>query len=425
MSRWPRAPDVFAGLDVGTSAVKVVVARRRPGGDPSIVGMGQAGAGGIRRGVVVHLDDAADAVARAVAEAELTAGMKLPAAELSLGGAHVRGTNSRAIVAAAGPGRCITASDVRRAIASACAVPLPEERAVLDAIPQEFVVDDQDGVRDPIGMAGTRLEVNVHLVTGSVAAVLNLAECLRRCGVSIRDVALGPVAAAQAVLTADEAALGAAVVDLGAGTTSVAVFERGALCHTAVCPVGGDHLTDDLAAGLRTPLSDAERIKRRFGRTFALSLDEDAVLRVPSIAGSDDRAVPKRLVPEILAAAAIALLDQVAGELRAARGEAPAAGVVLTGGGVALGGLTETAEAILGLPVRWGLPQATGSVADMVNTPAFAAAVGLVFRAARRCDEGGPPAPGGGMTRRARLADRLRRLLRHHVQRRRSAGAGV
>ena len=419
MIRRSRAPDVFAGLDVGTSAVKIVVARRRPGADPSVVGMGQAAAAGIRRGVVVHLEEAEDALARAIAEAELTAGLRLPAVDLALGGAHLRGTNSRAIVAAAGPERRITADDVSRVTAAARAVALPDEQAVIDAIPQEFVVDDQGGVRDPVGMAGTRLEVNLHIVTGSVAAILNLAECVRRCGVSIRDVAVAPAAAAHAVLTADERILGAAVVDIGAGTTSIAVFEDGALCHTAVLPVGGDHLTEDLAVDLRTPLAEAERIKRRLGRTFPLSLDEDAVLRVPSIAADYEHDVQKKRVFEILACAAQALLDRIAGELRTTRGGPPPAGVVLTGGGAALGGLAETAEAILRLPVRWASPQASGSVADMVNTSSFAAAVGLVLRAARGFDEAGPPTPGGGMTRRARLAGRLRSFTHwlDHVKR--------
>jgi cell division protein FtsA len=413
MTPTPRAPDVFAGLDVGTSAIKVVVARRRAGMEPSVIGMGRAPAAGVRRGVVVQLDEAADALARAIADAELTAGVSLPAVDLALSGAHLRGANSRAIVAAAGPERRITAGDASRAIDAARAVSLPDERAVVEAIPQEFVVDGQDGVNDPAGLAGTRLEVNLHLVTGSIAAILNLSECVGRCGVSIRAVAVGPLAAAHAVLSADEMALGAAVVDIGAGTTSVAVFERGALCHTAVLPVGGDHFTEDLAVGLRTPLAEAERLKRRIGRTFALSLDDDEILCVPPIAGSYDREVPRKLVPEILAGAAHALLDQVAGELRAAgfSGALPA-GVVLTGGGSALGGLADTAEAILRQPVRQASPQASGCVADLVNTSSFATAIGLVLRASRAFDGAGPPTPGGGSTRRARLAGRLRSVAR-------------
>jgi cell division protein FtsA len=405
----PHAPELVAGLDVGTSAIKIVVARRRPGAEPSIVGMGMAPAAGIRRGVVVHLEEASAAVARAIAEAELTAGVALPDVDLALGGGHITCMNSRAVVTAAGPGRCITSDDAARAIAAARAVALPDERAVLDAIPQEFVVDDQPGVADPAGMAGTRLEVNLHVVTGSVAAILNLAECVSRCGVTIRDVSVAPVAAAHAVLSADERSLGAAVVDIGAGTSGVALFDRGALVYTAVLPAGGDHLTDDLAVALRTPVAEAERIKRRMGRTFTLSLDEGQTLWIPPIAGTYDREVSKKLVPEILATAAHALLDRIADEVaRATRGAALPAGVVLTGGSAALGGLADTAEAILGQSVRWASPQASGSIADAVNTSSFSTAVGLVLRASHALDDDSR-APDCRAHRRARVIRRLRR----------------
>jgi cell division protein FtsA len=402
------APGLIAGLDVGSAAIKVVVARYRHGGDPSVIGMGMSPASGIRRGVVVHLDEAAASIERAVAEAELTAGVALPAVDLALGGSHIRSTNSRAMVAAAGPARLITSVDVARALAAARAVGLSEQRAILDAIPQEFIVDDQDGVADPVGMAGSRLEVNLHLVTGSVAAILNLAECVSRCGVSIRDVSVGPAAAAHAVLSADERELGAAVVDIGAGTTGVAVFERGMLYHTAVLAAGGDQLTGDLAIGLRTPLAEAERLKCRIGRTSVLSFEEDAVLRVPAIAGEFDREVPKKLVPEIISTAVHALLDQVAGEIRrGAHDAALPAGIVLTGGSAALGGLADTAAAILRRPVRWASPQASGCVADMVNTSAFATAVGLVVRAARTIETADVQS-GDLPLRRGRIVRRLR-----------------
>jgi cell division protein FtsA len=387
--------DFVAGLDVGTSAVKVAVARCRAGDAPSVVGMGMAPASGIRRGVVTDLREAAASIEKAVGEAELTAGRRLPPVLLALSGAHLRGMNTRAVVAVAAPDRRITGDDTARAIAAARAVALPEGRVILETVPQEFVVDGQDGVVDPVGMAAARLEVSVHLVTGSVAAVVNLVECIRRCRVAVDDVIAGPLATADAVLSDDEKLLGAAVVDVGAGTTSVALFDRGALCHTAVLPEGGEHLTGDLAIALRTPRAEAERLKRRVGRTFTVSIDDGDGLRVPPVAGGYDREVPKRLVAETLAPRVQTILDGVADEIHQAGSPPLSAGVVLTGGSAALRGFPDTAETMLRHPVRRAAPQAAGCVADLVNTHAFATAVGLVLRASRARDPLDPGARAG------------------------------
>lgn len=406
--------DLLVGLDVGSAAVKVVVAERGADGAPAVIGIGAAPSAGIRRGMVVNLEEATASITQALAEAELTAGIHISTVHVALAGAHIRSMNSRGVVAVAGALRRITRDDTYRAIAAARPLALPEGREILDAIPQEFVVDDQDEVMNPVGMLGTRLEVNLHVITGRPASMLNLLECVSRCGVKVTDTVVGHVAAAEAVLSSDERMLGAAVVDVGAGTTSIAIFDDGALCHTAVLSAGGDHLTNDLAVGLRVPRGEAERLKRRYGRILAAAIDEREVLEVPGIAGSTARKVPKRLVTEILATRAQALLDSVAEQIRIGGWAARlTAGVVVTGGGASVRGFAETAEAILQCPVRRASPSMAGSVADLVNAPSFTTAAGLVICAARHHREIRSPEEPAAATRSfAGLAGRLRDLLR-------------
>jgi cell division protein FtsA len=408
--RWP---GLIVGLDVGSASVKVVVAERGADGEPAVIGIGTAPSAGIRRGLVVNLDEAAASITQALAEAELTAGVRIAAVHVAFAGAHLRSVNSRGVVAVSGALRRITRDDVDRAIEAARPQALAEGREILDAIPQEFAVDDQDEILDPVGMIGTRLEVNLHVITGSPASMLNLLECISRCGVTVTDTVVAHVAAAETVLTSDEKMLGAALVDVGAGTTSVAIFDRGALSHTAVLSTGGDQLTNDLAVGLRIPRAEAERLKRRHGRTFAVSIDEGEVLEVPAIAGSLPRKVPRKLVTEILAERAQAVLDAVAEEFRGGGwSERLTAGVVVTGGGASLRGFAETAEAILQCPVRRASPSMAGSVADLVNTPWFTTAAGVVICAARQQRSAAASVEPATRTRFADLAGRARGFLR-------------
>jgi len=301
--------------------------------------------------------------------------------------------------------RQVTEEDTHRAIEAARPMAIPDGREIIQAIPQEFIVDEQDGVADPIGMAGSRLEVNLHVITGHTASLLNLFACIQRCGVGVRDTVLSPLAAADALLSDGEKDLGVAIVDIGAGTTSIAVFDRGALCHTAVVSMGGDHITDDLAVGLRTPPVEAERLKRKYGRTFAISIDEGETIEIASIGSRSRRNIPRGLLTDIVTTRVQMLLEAVGHELDSAGGAARlSAGVVLTGGGAAILGLADTAETMLGLPVRRASPSATGCVADLVNTAAFSTAVGVVLRAARRRRDTAPADP--------RPAGRLRSLLR-------------
>ena len=257
-----RRERYLVGLDVGTSKVAAIVGEVMDDGNLDIIGIGVADSKGIRRGVVNNVDSAAEAIKKAIDEAELTAGVEIDSVYLALSGAHVKAFNSRGVVAVAGRNREIAREDVRRAIDAARAVALPGGREILHVLPQDFVVDDQDGIAVPVGMTGSRLEVNVHVVTGSSSSMQNMIACVNRAGVEVADTVLEQLAASESVLTADEKELGVALVDIGGGTTDFAVFERGSLWHTGVLPVGGDHFTNDIAVGLRMPIPEAEKLKR-------------------------------------------------------------------------------------------------------------------------------------------------------------------
>jgi cell division protein FtsA len=403
-SREPGA--LIAGLDVGTSLVKVVVAEREEGGVPMVIGMGTAESGGMRRGVVVHSESVAASIREAIGEAELTAGVRIDGVSLALSGAHIQGLNSRGIVAVAGRAHQIAADDIQRAVDAAVAVVVPNGREILQVIPQDFVVDDQDGVIDPAGMMGARLEANVHIVTGNPASIQNLSACVEGCGLSIDTGVLGHLAGAQAVLSEDEKRLGVALIDIGGGTTSVSIFERGTMCHSAVLPLGGDHLTTDLAITLRTPIGEAERVKRRYARACAMSLDDETTIPVIGIGCSSARDVPRRFVSDVVCPWIQDLLDRVWDEIRRARSaERLAAGVVVTGGSAVLGSLPDTIESMFAVPARRASPAAAGCVADLVNVPSFSTAVGVAIGAATT-------QPAASVTPlRARPAARAGRLL--------------
>jgi cell division protein FtsA len=295
-----RRERYLVGLDVGTSKIAAIVGEVMDDGNLDIIGIGLADSKGIRRGVVNNVDSAADAIKRAIDEAELTAGIEIDSVYLALSGAHVKAFNSRGVVAVAGRNREITREDVKRAIDAARAVALPGGREIFHVLPQDFVVDDQDGIAVPVGMTGGRLEVNVHVVTGSSSSMQNMIACVNRAGVEVVDTVLEQLAASESVLTADEKDLGVALVDVGGGTTDFAVFERGSLWHTGVIAVGGDHFTNDIAVGLRMPIPDAEKLKRRAGCALTTLVPEDETMEVASIAGRRARMMPRRVLSEIL-----------------------------------------------------------------------------------------------------------------------------
>jgi cell division protein FtsA len=393
-----RKERYLVGLDVGTSKTTAIVGEPGEHNSLNIVGMGVAESAGIRRGLVVNLEAAVESIKKAVVEAELTAGIEIDNVHLALCGPHVKGFNSRGVVALSGKNREITHEDVGRAIDAAKAVSLPNGRQILHVHPQDFVVDDQDGIRDPVGMTGARLEVNVHVMTGSVTATQNIVACVNRASVHVAGTVPGQLAASTAVLTDDEKELGVALLDIGGGTTDLAIFERGSLWHTAVIPVGGDHFTNDIAVGLRMPIPEAEKLKRRSGCALSGMVDDEETIEVASVGGRRPRVMGRRILTEVLQPRAEEIFHLVWDEIRHAGYEkALNSGIVLTGGGAILDGLPEIAEQIFDLPIRRGMPTGVGGgLVDHVNSPAFATAVGLALRAhAQSLRE--TPAEGSGL----------------------------
>ena len=405
-----RKERYLVGLDVGTSKVSAIVGEMMDDGTLDIIGIGLADSKGIRRGVVNNVDSAAEAIKRALDEAELTAGVDIDVVHLALSGAHVKAFNSRGVVAVAGRNREITREDVKRSIDAARAVALPAGREILHVLPQDFMVDDQDGIAVPVGMNGSRLEVNVHIVTGSSSSMQNMVACVNKAGVEVGDTVLEQLAASEAVLTGDEKELGVAVVDIGGGTTDFAVFERGSLWHTGVVAVGGDHFTNDIAVGLRMPIPEAEKLKRRSGCALTSLVPEDETMEVASIAGRRPRVMPRRVVSEILQPRAEEICHLLWDEIRKAGFEKSLhSGIVLTGGGAMLEGMVEIAEQIFDLPVRRGEPEGVGGLADHVNSPAFGTSVGLLMYAHRNMQQE-PEHVGAGTI--ARFTGRLRVLFK-------------
>ncbi len=379
-----RKERYLVGLDVGTSKTTAIVGEALDDGALSIAGMGVAESHGIRRGVVVNVDAAVESIKKAIDEAELMAGVEIDTVHLGLSGPHVKGFNSRGVVAVAGKNREITREDVRRAIDAAKAVALPAGREILHVLPQDFVVDDQDNIGAPVGMTGARLEVNVHIITGNASSTQNVVACVNRAGVEVAGMVLGQLAASEAVLTPDEKELGVALLDIGGGTADLAIFERGSLWHTAVISVGGDHFTNDIAVGLRMPIPEAEKLKRKCGCALSGMVDDDETIEVASVGGRRPRVMARRILSEILQPRAEEIFHLVWDEIRRAGYEKSLnSGIVLAGGGAILEGLPEIAEQIFDLPIRRGCPTGVSGLVDHVGSPAFAAAVGLTVFAHR------------------------------------------
>jgi cell division protein FtsA len=391
--------------------IAAVVGQPTEAGTAEILGIGTAESNGIRRGVVVNVESAVECIRKAIEEAELTAGVEIEAVRLGLSGAHVKAFNSRGVVAVAGKNREVTWEDVRRAIDAAKAVSLPNGREILHVLPQDFVVDDEEGIGAPVGMTGARLEVNVHIVTGSVSSTQNTIACVNRAGVEVTETVLEQLAASEAVLTPDEKELGVALVDIGGGTTDLAIFERGSLWHTAVVPVGGDHFTNDIAVGLRTPIPDAEKMKRKCGCALSAMVEDDELMEVASVGNRRPRVMARRILSEILQPRAEEIFHLVWDEIhRAGYEKALNSGIVLTGGGAVLEGLPEIAEQIFDLPIRRGCPIGVGGLADHVNSPVYATAVGLVLHGLRqRADETMRPGMAGSF---GRVTGRIRGFLK-------------
>ncbi len=373
------------GLDIGTTKVCVLIAEPREGGAIDVVGCGSAPSRGMRKGVVVNLDACVASIKQAIEEAELMAGAAVEKAWVGVAGPHVRGLNSRGVVAVSGRDHEVSREDVQRVLSAARAVNIPPDREIFHVLPQEYMVDDQDGIHDPVGMTGAKLQANVHIVTASVSAAQNLVNSVNRAGVEVEAMVLEQLAAADAVLSADEKEMGTALIDIGGGTTDLVVFERGAIRHLAVLPTGGEHVTNDIAVGLRTPIPEAERIKKKHGCALASLVDDEETIEVPSVGGRKARLLSRQILSEIIQPRVEEIFSLIAEELaRSAFDRSIHAGVVLTGGGAMLEGIQEIAEDALDVPVRRAAPIDLGGLADSVSTPAHSTVVGLALYGARQ-----------------------------------------
>ena len=401
----PRAKgrQVIAGLDVGTTKSVCVIAEWSPVGELDVIGVGLSPCRGLRKGVVVNIDSTVESIKQAVGEAEEMAGVEIASVLVGIAGGHIRGVNSRGVIAVSGKHREVSHADIDRALEAARAINLPADREVIHVLPQTYVVDDQDGVKEPLGMSGVRLEVEVHLVTGATTSVRNVIRSVNRAGLQVQDVVLEALASAEAVLSDEEKELGILIIDLGGGTTDVALFRDGAVWYTGVLPLGGDHISNDIAVGLRTPTSDAEELKKRHGCALTALVREDETVDVPSVGGRKARQLSRHILSEIVQPRVEEIFTLIARDLgRAGLEDVAAAGVVLTGGTSIMAGVPELAEQVFDAPVRRGELSGLGGLADVVRSPIYATGVGLALYGARGHGAAAPSsdAPGGSLIER-------------------------
>ena len=378
---------IVVGLDIGTTKICAIVAEVTEEGTVNVVGVGSSPSRGLRKGVVVNIESTVESIKKAVEEAELMAAVQINSVYTGIAGSHISGENSRGVVAL--KKQEVTRVDVQRAVDTARSVAvLPSDRRILHVLPREFMVDDQDGIREPLGMSGSRLEVDVHIITGAVTSAQNIIKSVNRAGLDVVDMVLQPLASSEAVLTPEERELGVAMVDLGGGTTDLAIFAEGSIRHTAVLPIGGQHLTTDLAIGLRTPQGEAERLKIRKGVALAELAKDDEMVEVPGVGDRPARTLCRKLVAEIIEPRVEEVFDLVRREIMRTGYEGIlAAGVVITGGTSMLEGMLEAAERVLDLPVRRGVPNGVGGLREIVSNPMYATGVGLILLARHHAGE--------------------------------------
>jgi cell division protein FtsA len=385
-------PHRIMGLDLGTTKVTAVIAEVDPNGLTSISGVGTGKCEGLRKGVIVDIDKTVRAIEGAVTDAEVMAGYSLGSAYVSISGDHIKGMNSTGVVAVSKPDKEITDDDVDRVVAASRGVVVPNDRLILHVIPQEFVVDDQDGISHPVGMSGIRLEVQTHIITGSATCAQNVIKSVRRAGLDVEELVLQSLATGYSLVSDEESNLGVAVVDIGGGTTDIAVFKDGALHHTAMLGLGGHNITNDLAVGLRTPLAQAEILKIRDGRAKSAGIAEDENLEIPGVHGRKARLLSKKVLAQIMESRIDELLYLVRKQLvKSDYYEVLGAGVILTGGTSLVDGILDSSEEVISMPTRLGLPEGVGGLQDYVDDPRMATAVGLIRYAADVIAKGGVP----------------------------------
>ena len=379
--------NLIVGLDIGTSKVVAVVAELSPDGRIDIVGMGSHDSRGLKKGVVVNIESTVSAIQRALEEAELMADCKIATVFTGIAGSHIRSFNSTGMVAV--KDKEVTPIDVDRAIETARAMPIPTDQQVLHILTQEFIVDGQDGVKEPIGMSGVRLEVKVHIVTGAVTAAQNIVKCVRRCGLEVNDLILQPLASSLAVLTEDEKELGVCLVDIGGGTTDIAVFREGAIRHTAVVPIAGDQITNDIAMALRTPTAEAEDLKVKHGCALRQLADASHMIEVPGVGDRPPRQLSRQTLAEVIEPRVEELYSMVQKVLKdSGYEELLSSGIVLTGGSSVMQGMVELGEEIFHMPVRLGVPRYAGGLSEVVRNPRYATVVGLLLEGMAQTQRG-------------------------------------
>jgi len=377
---------LVVGLDIGTTKICTVVGEISEG-QVNIIGLGTHPSKGLRKGVVVNIESTVQSIKKAVEEAELMAGCQITSVYAGIAGGHIKGVNSHGVVAV--KNKEIGPNEVKRVIDAASAVAMPIDREVIHIIPQEFIVDEQDGIKDPVGMSGVRLEGRVHIVTGAITSAQNIIKCANRAGLDVDDIVLEQLGSSEAVLTPEEKELGVAIIDIGGGTTDLVIFSNGSIKHTAVFSLAGSHITNDISMGLRTPAEDAEKIKIRYGCSLSSMVRKDESIEVPSVGGRKPRVLSRQTLAEIIEPRVEEILTLVHDEvLRMGYGNLLASGIVLTGGSAILEGAPELAEQIFNMPVRRGTPVGVGGLVDLVNSPVYATGVGLVLYGSQRKAQG-------------------------------------
>jgi cell division protein FtsA len=378
---------MIVGLDIGTSKVVALVGEVTPDGELEIVGIGTHPSRGLKKGVVVNIESTVQSIQRAVEEAQLMAGCRIHSAFVGLAGNHIRSLNSHGIVAIRD--REVSSADLERVLDAAQAVAIPADQRVLHTLPQDYVIDNQEGVREPLGMSGVRLEAKVHVVTCAVNAAQNIEKCVRRCGLEVDDIILEQLASAHAVLTDDEKELGVCLVDIGGGTTDICIFTEGAIRHTAVIPIAGDQVTNDIAMALRTPTQYAEEIKIRYACALAKLAGPGETIKVPSVGDRPPRELSRQALAEVVEPRYDELFTLIQAELRRSGYEdLVPAGIVLTGGTAKMEGAVELAEEIFHMPVRLGVPHSVNGLTDVVRNPIYSTGVGLLLYGMRKQADG-------------------------------------
>ncbi len=369
--------DYIVGLDIGTTKICCIIGEKSPDGKIDIIGLGQYPSKGLRKGVVINIDSTVESIKNAVEEAEMMAGCEIESVFVGIAGGHINSLNSHGIIAV--KGKEVVEKDVDRVIEAAKAIAIPLDREVIHVLPQEYIVDNQDGIKDPLGMAAVRLEAKVHIVTAAVTSAQNIVKCVNKAGLGVQDIVLEQLASSESVLSADEKELGVSMIDIGGGTSDMAIFFQGAIKHTSVLTIAGSQMTNDIAIGLRTPNAEAEIIKHSYGCAFSSLVRADETIEVSSVGGREPKTVSRQILSEIIEARSKEMFDMLDLELtNSGYRDIITSGIVLTGGASAMEGIADLAESVFQCPVRIGTPTGLGGLIDVVNNPMYATSTGLI-----------------------------------------------